>query len=261
MDYTQHRLDYCQFLIGSQINYTQTYLADHSEDYSHDSMNRFLRLDKLTPRTLWENVREDVVLSEQGYILFDDVVLDKRHSRMARLVRQQWSGNAKRVIYGIGVVTCVYVNPETEQFWIIDDRVYDPEGDEQTKTDHLLEMLDNVLHSKELPFKTVLMDTWYASMQVVKHVETLAKLYYCPAKVNRRVDDSEAKKKHQRVDSLSWSDEEQDKGKTVHLKQMPGGHRVKLFRELDPTGRALPVLAGVLYRAHRLYHHQGYDSR
>ena len=93
-------------------------------------MNRFLRLDRLTPATMWENVREDVVASEQGYVLFDDVVLNKRHSREARLVRQQWSGNEKRVIYGIGVVTCVYVNLETEGFWVIDFRVYDPKGDE-----------------------------------------------------------------------------------------------------------------------------------
>lgn len=100
MDYRQHRLDYCQFLISSQINYTQTYLAEHSERYSHDSMNRFLRLDTLIPRTLWENVRGDIVASEQGYVLFDDVVLDKRYSQEARLVRRQWSGNEKRVIYG-----------------------------------------------------------------------------------------------------------------------------------------------------------------
>ena len=230
MDYRQHRLDYCEFLISSQINYTQTYLADHSDDYSHDSMNRFLRLDKLTAGTLWKNVREDVVLSEQGYVLFDDVVLDKRHSRKARLVRKQWSGNEKRVIYGIGVVTCVYVNPETEQFWIIDFRVYDPEGDELDKITHLLEMLDNVLVSKKLPFTTVLMDTWYASMKVIKHIESLEKIYYCPLKTNRHVDDSEGENKHQRVDSLSWTDEEQSQGKTIHLKKMPKGHRLKLFR-------------------------------
>ena len=230
MDYRQHRLDYCQFLIASQINYTQTYLADHSESYSHDSMNRFLRLDTLTPRTLWENVQGDVVASEQGYVLFDDVVLDKRHSKEARLVRRQWSGNEKRVIYGIGVVTCVYVNPETEAFWVIDFRVYDPEGDEQSKINHMLEMLDNVLHSKKLPFKTVLMDSWYASMQVIKRIEALEKLYYCPIKTNRHVDDSEGEEKHKRVDRLVWSEQEQTQGKTVHLKKMPKGHRVKLFR-------------------------------
>ena len=230
MDYSQHRLDYCEFLISSQINYTQTYLADHSDDYSHDSMNRFLRLDKLTPRTLWENLREAVLVSEQGYVLFDDVVLDKRHSRQARLVRKQWSGNEKRVIYGIGVVTCVCVNPELEQFWVIDYRVYDPEGDDQSKIKHMLEMLDTVLYSKELPFTTVLMDSWYASMQVIKKVESLGKRYYCPLKTNRHVDDTDGEEKHKRVDQLSWTDEEEQEGKTIHLKKMPKGHRMKLFR-------------------------------
>lgn len=237
MDYRQHRLDYCQFLLSSQINYTQTYLADHSESYSHDSMNRFLRLDKLTPSVLWANVKADVEVSEQGYVLFDDMVLDKRHSREARLVRHQWSGNEKRVIRGIGVVTCVYVNPDTEQFWVIDFRVYDPEGDEQSKIAHMLEMLENVLYSKALTFKTVLMDSWYASMEVIKHIETLDKIYYCPIKSNRHVDDTEGNEKHRRVDKLYWSDRERDQGKVVHLKKMPKGHRVKLFRLALSTGR------------------------
>lgn len=152
-------------------------------------------------------------------------------------MRRQWSGNEKRVIYGIGVVTCVYVNPETEGFWVIDFRVYDPEGDEQSKIEHMLEMLDNVLH-KALPFKIVLMDSWYASMQVIKHIEALDKLYYCPIKANRHVDDSEGEKEHQRVDALQWSEQEQQEGKLIHpslrsgrrLKKMPKGHRMKLFR-------------------------------
>lgn len=237
MDYRQHRLDYCQFLLSSQINYTQTYLADHSERYSHDSLNRFLRSDKLTPGTLWENVRDDVVMSEQGYVLFDDVVLDKRYSKEARVVRRQWSGNEKRVIYGIGVVTCVYVNPDTGQFWVIDFRVYDPEGDDQSKLEHLLEMLDNVQHSKQLSFKTVLMDSWYGSMQVIKRIESLNKRYYCPIKANRRVDDSEGEQEHRRVDQLHWTHTEQQAGKAVHLKKMPKGHRVKLFRLAPSTER------------------------
>ncbi len=230
MDYRQHRLDYCQFLLSSQINYTQTYFADHSERYSHDSINRFLRLDKLTPSLLWANVKDDCVASEQGYLLFDDMVLDKSHSRQARLVRHQWSGNEKRVIRGIGVVTCVYVNPLAEQFWVIDFRVYDPEGDGQSKITHMLEMLNTVLYAKALPFTTVLVDSWYASMAVIKHIESLGKIYYCPIKSNRHVDDTDGEQKHQRVDGLSWSQEESSQGKIVHLKKMPKGHRVKLFR-------------------------------
>ena len=242
MDYKEHRLAYCDFLISSQINYTQTYLADHSERYSHDSLNRFLRFDRLTPKVLWENVHGDVVLSKNGYLLFDDMVLDKRHSRKSRLVRKQWSGNEKRVIYGIGVVTCVYVNPELNQFWIINYRIYDPQGDEQTKIEHLIEMLDNVLHSKKLPFRTVLMDSWYASMKVIKYIEDLDKIYYCPIKSNRHVDDSEGTNKHQRVDQLIWSEQEDQSGKQVHLKKMPKGHRVKLFRLALSTTRTEHVI-------------------
>ena len=36
----------------------------------------------------------------------------------------QYSGNAKGVINGIGVVTCVYVNPDLDRFWVIDYRIY-----------------------------------------------------------------------------------------------------------------------------------------
>ena len=30
------KLDYCQFLISSQVNYTLTNLADHLQSWSHD---------------------------------------------------------------------------------------------------------------------------------------------------------------------------------------------------------------------------------
>ena len=131
-------LDYCQFLLVSQVNYTQTYFADHSETLSHDRINRMMREIKLTPQELRQRVRSELRLSENGYILFDDTVLDKRHSTAIENVRRQWSGNEKRVIKGIGVVTCVYVNPDTEQFWVIDYRIFDPERDGKSKLDHLL---------------------------------------------------------------------------------------------------------------------------
>lgn len=85
-------LDYCQFLLVSQVNYTQTYFADHSEHFSHDRINRLMRTAKLTPRELRQMVRRELVLSENGYILFDDTVLDKRHSSAIELVRRQWYG-------------------------------------------------------------------------------------------------------------------------------------------------------------------------
>ena len=179
--------DYCQFLLVSQVNYTQTYFADHSEQFSHDRINRLMRDNKLTPRELRQMVRQELVLSENGYILFDDTVLDKSHSFAIELVRRQWSGNAKKVIKGIGIVTCVYVNPDTDQFWVIDYRIFDPDRDGRSKLDHLLEMWQTILHVEKLPFRTVLMDSWYATMKVMKAIEKADKIYYCPLKVNRQV--------------------------------------------------------------------------
>lgn len=228
--------DYSQFLLVSQINYTQTYFADHSEQLSHDRINRLMRGSKLTPRELRQMVRKELVLSEDGYILFDDTVLDKNHSFAIELVRRQWSGNAKKVIKGIGLVTCVYVNPDIDKFWVIDYRIFDPARDGRSKLDHLLDMWQTILHVEQLPFRTVLMDSWYATMKVMKTVEKAGKIYYCPLKSNRQVTENPADD-YCRVDALSWSPEEIEAGKMVHLKKFPKGHQVKLFRIAVSTHR------------------------
>ena len=117
---------YSEFLASSFGNFTQTYFADHSELWSHDQINRPLRSQKWTPRSLRQYLRNQIPFSHQGYLLFDDTVLDKRHSHFIEMVRRQWSGNAHAVIPGIGVVTCVYVNPELQRFWVLDFRLFDP---------------------------------------------------------------------------------------------------------------------------------------
>ena len=129
------RLDYCQYLLSSSINYTLTHFAEHSQQFSHDMINRYLAGDRIPPRLVWENVQAHVVQTEQGYVIFDDTVLDKRHARNIALARRQYSGTAKGVINGIGVVTCVYVNPDLDRFWVIDYRIYDPQTDGTTKLD------------------------------------------------------------------------------------------------------------------------------
>lgn len=231
------RLDYCQYLLVSQINYTLTNFADHCERFSHDAINRYLRGERITPRLLWDSVRGQVVATAHGYVVCDDTVLDKNYSHQIELVRRQYSGNAKAVIKGIGVVTCVYVVPERDQFWLIDYRLYDPDGDGKSKLDHVREMLVNVVYQKQLPFHAVLMDTWYATKDLMLCIESMQKLYDCPLKANRRVDDSSGQKPYQRVDELTWSAEELAQGKRIKLKGFPKEHKVRLFRVEVSTHR------------------------
>ncbi len=231
------RLDYCQYLLVSQINYTLTNFADHCEQFSHDAINRYLGDERITPRLVWENVCGQVVPTPCGYVLFDDTVLDKNASFAIALVRRQYSGNAKAVIKGIGVVTCVYVNPVLDQFWLIDYRIYDPDGDGKSKLDHVRDMLINIVYQKQLPCEAVLMDTWYATRDLMLFIESLRKFYYCPLKDNRQVDDSGGTQSYRRVDSLTWSTETLAHGKTIKIKGFPKDHKVRLFRVEVSTHR------------------------
>ncbi len=240
------RLDYCQYLLVSQINYTLTNFADHCAKFSHDAINRYLRGEQITPRLVWDNVRGQLVLTARGYLLFDDTVLDKTSSFAIELVRRQYSGTARAVIKGIGVVTCVYVNPETDQFWLIDYRIYDPAGDGKSKLEHVRDMLTNVVYHKQLPFRAVLMDTWYATKDLMLYIESLQKLYYCPLKDNRQVDDSNGARAYTRVDALTWSEAELAHGKRIKIKGFPKDHKVHLFRVVVSTHRTEYVVTNDL---------------
>jgi hypothetical protein len=55
-------------------------LTEHLENVSHDKINYYLRNEKLTPRLLWENVKNLIFPDEDAYIIFDDTVVDKRFS-------------------------------------------------------------------------------------------------------------------------------------------------------------------------------------
>jgi hypothetical protein len=94
---TVTRLDYCQYLLVSQINYTLTNFADHSEKFSQDALNRYVAGEQLQPKLTWENVQGQVVQSPKGFIVFDDTVADKNFSHEIELVRHQYSGNAHGV--------------------------------------------------------------------------------------------------------------------------------------------------------------------
>jgi len=63
------KLDYCQYLLSSQINYTLTNLAEHLEQISHDKINGYLKSEKLTPRLLWDNVKNIIEINENAYLV------------------------------------------------------------------------------------------------------------------------------------------------------------------------------------------------
>ena len=71
--------------------------ADHATGFSHDTINRHLAQERMTPRMLWGQVEREIEVSPHGYVVFDDTVLNKNHSHSIELVRRQWRSAANLV--------------------------------------------------------------------------------------------------------------------------------------------------------------------
>jgi hypothetical protein len=164
------------------IIYTITNLVEHLESISHDVINYYLKTEKLTSRLLWDKVKEVVEPDGNGYIIFDDSVLDNRYSEEIEMVRRQYSGNEHGILQGIGVVSCVYVNPKVQRFWVIDYGIFNPDVDGKTKIDHVKDMLQKLMYHQLFPFDRVLMETWYAVNTFMLYIDSLDKIYYCTLK-------------------------------------------------------------------------------
>lgn len=76
--------------------------ANHIQEMSHDTINRYLAIEKLTPRLIGDGVCQEIQSDPEGILIFDDTVSDQRFSHKIELVRRQYSGNEHRVIRGIG---------------------------------------------------------------------------------------------------------------------------------------------------------------
>lgn len=93
---------YCQYLLWSQVNYTCTNLAGHFTDLTHDDVSRFLREGCLMPKLLWDKVKNLITSRLEGYMISNDVVIEKKYSNKYQGVRRQYSGNQHGVVKGIG---------------------------------------------------------------------------------------------------------------------------------------------------------------
>lgn len=231
---------YGQFLVNSPVNFTGTYFADTVDGLEHDSVHRFLKDSRLKPALLREKMSGVVVFSPNGRILFDDSVMDKYGSRKIEGAVKQYSGNAHHPVMGIGVVTCVYYNPDNQRFYALDYRQYDKARDGKTKLDHVMDMMKEIIR-KEVPFTHFLMDSWYAVNEILNQIMDWDKLFVCPIKSNRLFSPDEVGEdgKHIRkpVRELDWSGEAAQSGYHGRLKGLPIKRLLKLFRIVVATDK------------------------
>jgi hypothetical protein len=156
-----------------------------------------------------------------GYLIFDDTVLDKNYSFSIELVRRQYSSNAHNVIKESAWPLVLTLTRSLINFGSSTTAFTNLTEMAKCKLDHVREMLTDIVHQKQLPFHAVLMDSWYATKDLTLFIESLQKFYYCPLKDNRQVDDSGGERPYQRIDSINWIEVELHRGKQIKIKGFP----------------------------------------
>lgn len=239
--------DYAQMLLNGVDNFTATYFSEVIGTVSHDSIGRSIATIKLSPKVVREKALELVIPSNNGYLAIDDTVMDKASSEQIEVASAQYSGQKHGITTGIGVVTLVYINPETAKYWILDYRIYDKATDGKKKTAHALEMIQywqtvSELHPEQAPFTTVLVDAGYTCKQLMQYIVRLEKIFYGVMPKSRKVsfpdtsqvDELSGKPKivYRHIGDLPWdnSAELQDYGITVCIEDLPKDKPLRLFR-------------------------------
>ena len=181
--------------------------------------------------------------AKNGYLLFDDTVLDKSARKKIELARWQYSGTTHQTVMGIGVVNCVYYNPDLDRYWVIDARIYQPEQDGKKKYVPLQDRLLKAI-ARGVIFRTVLMDTWYAINKLMCWIDNLGYQFVCPIRSNRQVLnrwDNPDKPKYCSVKDLPWEGKEKQlEGCRIKLKECR--LHLKLFRLTTHPGRTDTVV-------------------
>jgi hypothetical protein len=240
--------DYAQMLLNGVDNFTATYFSEVIGTVSHDTIGRSIAEIKLSPKIVREKALELITPSANGYIALDDSVMDKGSSNEIEIASAQYSGQKHGITTGIGVVTLVYINPETGRYWILDYRIYDKTTDGKKKTEHALEMIEywqtmSELHPDRLPFTTVLIDAGYTCKKIIQYVVRKDKIFYGVMPKSRKVSypdptgqiderTNQVKIIYKHVGDLDWDTSAalQQYGITVCIEDLPKDKPLRLFR-------------------------------
>lgn len=203
--------DYIDFLIASPKVYTCTEAArvqpESKKAPAHDAMNRLLQRLEPSAQELWNEV-EPLISKETGLLVVDDSTLDKPYANKMDLVSYHWSGKHHRVVKGINLVSMVWANGDLTL--PCDYKIYDKE-EGLTKNDLFIQMIDTA-HKRGFKPECVGFDSWYSSLNNLKHIRNLGWIWLTRLTANRQVNPDNTKNR-----VLSETDISEN-GSNVHLK-------------------------------------------
>ena len=189
-----------------------------NDEVSHDSVQRFLAVEKQTSADLWRIVKLHVrkVESAEGVLIVDDSISEKPYTDENDIICWHYDHSKQRSLKGINFVTCLYHSLDVSLpvgFEIVTktEQYVDPKSKKEkrrskrTKNEMYRDLVQQAAKN-QIIFKYVLNDLWFASAENMKFVKNmLKKEFVMPLKANRKVAVSlsaKQKGRYQRVDTL-----------------------------------------------------------
>ena len=236
---------YTDYLLVSFGQTTATGLAALLPDLSHDQVTRFLSKQALTEKDLWRLVKPQLrqIQSEEAVLILDDSIEEKPYTDASELICTHFDHVTGRYVKGINLLSCLYFAPHKGQgneqnntqgislpinFHLIQktELTTDPKtGKEKwqsprTKNEIAREMIASAIQ-RQIPFRYVLNDIWFASVENMIFIKGKKKDFIMPLKSNRKVALSAIDKKQGKWQPISSLLFDTNAPLTVHLERVP----------------------------------------
>ena len=225
---------YSDYLLSSFGATTATGLSRLLPELSHDQVTRMLTQQPLTDRDLWQIVKAQVrqVQSEDAVLIIDDTVQEKPYTDESELICWHYDHSQGRTVKGINLLSALYLSRDVSlpvAFELIQKTLLttDPKTGKdkwvcpQTKNEMARQMIGAV-HKKQIPFRYVLADIWFASADNMVFIKKTAhKEFVMPLKSNRRVALSANDQRRGRWTSLASLDFSAQTSWTLYLESVP----------------------------------------
>jgi len=168
---------YTDYLIASEGQTTATELSRVlNKEVSHDKFTRMLKEGAFGSEYLWRKVKPFVrqVQSNEGILIFDDVIVTKEWTDENEIVCWHYDHSKGRNVKGINILNMLYHVEEISLpvgFEVVrkpnefrDERGRKKRKAQQTKNELMRQLFLVALHN-QIPFRYVVIDSWFASKE------------------------------------------------------------------------------------------------
>lgn len=190
---------------------------------SHDQVTRMLSQPEQGSKELWLAVKPLVRRheSEEGCLIFDDVIIEKPYTDESELVCWHFDHTQDRPVKGINLLTAFYHSQAADEslplrvpvafetvrkpIWFCDLKTRKEKRQSTvTKNELVRKMVEQSLQN-QLKFRYVLADSWFASAENMRFIHRRDKYFIFDVKCNRKValnDNDRQQGRWARIDEL-----------------------------------------------------------